>query len=1084
MIRNKSIILALVLSVTILATTVIFLEETISVSDEMETSNTETVIQSEPIYGTSPSGEPHFGDVTISISHLPNIGETAVVTVTNNDLKLERGLGKNLVELRIHLPSNLEFVDLEPTSTYVGTKYDGSSYVTAVDITGKDSISLSATIRVVGEGNAKIIVSSGNVMNTPEYLFMVLSENTRLGHDFTLRGQSAPPIDFESMQTFTPEQLGMDEVSFCLSRHITDPPFENEESLPCVTITAPLTEEQLRHEEQMHRNDTETIPQNYEGGQNSHTSLAYITGTLQTQLEFIGIGPPPSTSVFDVRVCLLEYDVVRQSFSRLNSPTQGIGNYCTYTDENGQYQFNDIPNYDPNGDGSTLDVSVIFTSEGNHSSVKDQTNSLYQHVTPVSMDISSSQSIVIDASLTPTNPIFQESLWIKDGIGDTWIFFDNLGTIIPFVNVNWQSDDATDIFGITDSRGNTATGAFYLSNNNIYLDGATRDDDGDQDQRWTIIHEYGHHVMNKVDSGWSSSQCGLTGHDMPDESNLTCAWGEGWPDILPSFVDNKSRYIVESGTNIGWDFEQSGVFVVGVTSLNSHFAPHSTHQPNVLGETVEGRVASALWDIYDDNDHTADNSQDGVSHPISSMWTAFQVQNTDTFEEYITNWNNIQSNPSVDSILRLHSMSFAPALPVVPTNTTPVASSHSTVSVSHNTATSIILSGTDADGDSLDFYITSNPSKGTLSHSSTRTVIPGDNGSSVTITYTPSNGQTGSDSFTFKVNDGTADSSSKTVRLSIANAPVVIPPTGSAIFSDDFEGTLSNWTLTGDDEDWELKRGSQTGTTGYVASSDDCDRNCYMISDTINARQAVTLGFDRYVSTSIDRNEGLKVEVSTNNGRTWSELEFYTTSPRSDDSTWHNEELDISSYQSSTFKLKFIGISSSRSEIVQIDNVVITGSSSGGVTPPTSSTSFDENFDDLTNWSKSGDNRWTVVSSWYEDLPTNRGNFISSKNCDNSCILTSGTIDLSSYSSATLEVSRFVDSSLDSGEYLSIEVYNGNTWTEIAKWGADNNQDTDEWEDESINISRYIDDNFKIKITSLQSSNSEDTGIDYIRITS
>ena len=75
-----------------------------------------------------------------------------------------------------------------------------------------------------------------------------------------------------------------------------------------------------------------------------------------------------------------------------------------------------------------------------------------------------------------------------------------------------------------------------------------------------------------------------------------------------------------------------------------------------------------------------------------------------------------------------------------------------------------------------------------------------------------------------------------------------------------------------------------------------------------------------------------------------------------------------------------------------------------------------------------------------------------------------------------------MDSSLDRGECLSIEVYNG-SWIEIAKWGADNSQDTDVWESESINISRYLDDNFEIKIKTLQSS-GEDTGIDYIRISS
>ncbi len=357
------------------------------------------------------------------------------------------------------------------------------------------------------------------------------------------------------------------------------------------------------------------------------------------------------------------------------------------------------------------------------------------------------------------------------------------------------------------------------------------------------------------------------------------------------------------------------------------------------------------------------------------------------------------------------------------------------------------------------------------------------------FTWTPSNTQTGNFYITFKVTDNGSPVKYdyKRVILSIANAPVIIPPTtGSTIFSDDFEGNLSQWTLTGDDEDWELRSGSSTRTTGNVASSDDCDKNCYMVSDTINASKATTLTFDRYVSTSIDSNEGLRVEVSTNNGRTWSELVFYTTVPRNDDSTWHTETFDISSYQSSNFKIKFTGVSSSSSEKVQIDDVTVTGSSGGTVPPPTTiSSSFEDNFDDLSNWTKSGDDRWNIVSTWREGMPSDgdsNNKIVAANNCDNSCMLTSNTIDLSSYSSATLELSRFVDRSLDGGEYLSIEVFNGRVWTEIAKWGQDNSQDTDDWEFESIDISRYLDDNSKIKITSLQSSSSEDTGLDYIRI--
>jgi FtsP/CotA-like multicopper oxidase with cupredoxin domain len=58
----------------------------------------------------------------------------------------------------------------------------------------------------------------------------------------------------------------------------------------------------------------------------------------------------------------------------------------------------------------------------------------------------------------------------------------------------------------------------------------------------------------------------------------------------------------------------------------------------------------------------------------------------------------------------------------------------------------ITLTGSDSDGDALTFAITGGPSSGTLS------------GSGASRTYSPNTGFAGSDSFTFKTNDGTADS--------------------------------------------------------------------------------------------------------------------------------------------------------------------------------------------------------------------------------------------------------------------------------------------------------------------------------------
>ena len=126
------------------------------------------------IYGTFPQGEPHWGDVTISISKLPNLGETAVVTVTNNELVRGQPPGRDTAPLSISLSPQFEFVDLEPTRT--GDDY--TVYEIEMDIIDKESISFSATIKAIGEGNGRITgFSDYNNPNTPETIQMIINEN-------------------------------------------------------------------------------------------------------------------------------------------------------------------------------------------------------------------------------------------------------------------------------------------------------------------------------------------------------------------------------------------------------------------------------------------------------------------------------------------------------------------------------------------------------------------------------------------------------------------------------------------------------------------------------------------------------------------------------------------------------------------------------------------------------------------------------------------------------------------------------------------------------------------------------------------
>jgi len=90
-------------------------------------------------------------------------------------------------------------------------------------------------------------------------------------------------------------------------------------------------------------------------------------------------------------------------------------------------------------------------------------------------------------------------------------------------------------------------------------------------------------------------------------------------------------------------------------------------------------------------------------------------------------------------------------------NDTPVAASGS-LRINEDTAASAHLLGADVDGDSLTYSIVSNGSSGTASIT---------NAATGAFTYTPDANATGTDTFTYKVNDGTVDSSAATVTVTI-----------------------------------------------------------------------------------------------------------------------------------------------------------------------------------------------------------------------------------------------------------------------------------------------------------------------------
>lgn len=102
----------------------------------------------------------------------------------------------------------------------------------------------------------------------------------------------------------------------------------------------------------------------------------------------------------------------------------------------------------------------------------------------------------------------------------------------------------------------------------------------------------------------------------------------------------------------------------------------------------------------------------------------------------------------------LNSNTATVSISILPSNAAPVASNKS-ASTAEDTAKNITLAATDADGDPLTYAIVSGPSHGSLS------------GTAPNMTYTPVANYNGPDSFAYKANDGSLDSNTATVTITV-----------------------------------------------------------------------------------------------------------------------------------------------------------------------------------------------------------------------------------------------------------------------------------------------------------------------------
>ena len=216
----------------------------------------------------------------------------------------------------------------------------------------------------------------------------------------------------------------------------------------------------------------------------------------------------------------------------------------------------------------------------------------------------------------------------------------------------------------------------------------------------------------------------------------------------------------------------SNVATVTVTIMPVNDAPLATDQSVTTTEDVAQAVALSGSDV--ESDPLVFSIVTGPSHgalsgvaPSLIYTPAANYNGSDSFT-FTVNDGLADSNVATLTI------------EITPVNDAPAATGQS-VTTAEDGARPITLTASDIDGDSLAFSIVAGPSHGALSG-----VAPG-------LVYTPAANYNGGDSFTFRVNDGTADSNVATVSIAVTavnDAPVAQNATTSVFSGGSVTGTL------------------------------------------------------------------------------------------------------------------------------------------------------------------------------------------------------------------------------------------------------------------------------------------------------
>jgi hypothetical protein len=601
-----------------------------------------------------------------------------------------------------------------------------------------------------------------------------------------------------------------------------------------------------------------------DGTSDSNISTVSITVTAINDVPVSESGSLTTDEDVDGSISLAASDVDNDnlSFSIIGQPSNGSvslsGNVATFS-----------PNTNYNG----LDSFTFITTDGigfsNEATISITVTAVND--APVANDVSGStnenRSIQLSITLDATDVDGDDLTYsIVSGVsnGTTSISGSTL-TYTP--DTNWNGTDtftykAND--GLLDS--NTASGTITVSEVN---DAPTTENVSVTTNEDTNVDV----ILSATDIEGSS----LTYSIVSNASNGSIALVGSTANYFPNNNWNGTdtfTYKANDGT------DDSNISTATITVVPVNDAPVTQNQSVSTNEDTAVALTLSVVDV----DNVQGMTRSIVSNPSNgSVVLSGSGNQTATYTPDV-NWNGTdtftwKANDGTDE-----SNTSTVTITVAAVNDTPTISDN-TATLNEDATVDVTLSGSDIEGDTLTFSVSTNPSNGTVVLSGTNNEV---------ATYTPNTNYNGSDSFIYTANDGTVDSDSATIFLTVNavnDAPTAEDITVSTnenrmmqlsitLDGSDVDGdnltyqiveSVSNGTLTdpsaGDTVTYTPGSNfNGTDTFTYKANDGTADSNTATVTITVTAVNDAPIALDITTSTNEDASVDVTLDGSDVDG--------------------------------------------------------------------------------------------------------------------------------------------------------------------------------------------------------------------------